>query len=436
MSHQPLTSVTPATSVVPENTQSSETVCDPLCDRRALAQTQEAFAARTPVAILVDEGNGRAAQVLDRFAAEADAETEIVRIAEPFLDSMTFMRRVISGLGFQTKDLSLTDLESIFRMFLSYQQTHSRRTVICFEEAQDQGAWVLDKMCQFVEFEEEHSLGLFVVLVGPQELIGSLTEPPLDALPDAKSAIITVAPLALRDTRELVRRCVEYDGQHDVAQIFDFRAISRIHKLSAGAAERIGSLCGECVDMLDKENEPVVTPGIVNRAAESLGIYEPQRSEDFSEPASPAKGSASGSPSSGQLIVRKDGRVVQTLMVDKESILIGRDHRCDICIASPVVSRQHALIVNSPAGVKLVDLGSTNGSVVNGERIERCALGDNEVIIVGDCRIEFVAADYGPIEFETHRDARSRLEPDDDDSVFISEEHEDRTRVMAVEASP
>ncbi len=49
--------------------------------------------------------------------------------------------------------------------------------------------------------------------------------------------------------------------------------------------------------------------------------------------------------------------------------------------------------VNSSIGVKLVDLGSTNGTIVNGHSIRKHTLQDNDKITVGDCSIEFVAGD-------------------------------------------
>ncbi|MEE8078953.1 MAG: FHA domain-containing protein, partial [Pseudomonadales bacterium] len=78
---------------------------------------------------------------------------------------------------------------------------------------------------------------------------------------------------------------------------------------------------------------------------------------------------------------------------NRERILIGRDELCDIRIASHLVSRHHALVVNSSQGVKLVDLGSTNGTFVDGRKIKQCALQDSQVITIGDCTIEYVAGD-------------------------------------------
>lgn len=426
MSHQQLTHVAPVDPVIPE----AKPAIEAPCDTRALKKVRAAFAERTPIAILVDDGNRRAHQVLDHFLVAPGESADVVRVTEPFLDSLTFMRHVIVALGFQPTDLSLADMESILRMFLSYQKTHSQRTIICVEEAQDQGAWVLDKMCQFVALEEENEFGLLIVLSGRRNMVGALAEPPLDSLTGADRVIVTVAPPALQDTREVVRQCVESDGQVDVGQVFDFRAITRIHKLSAGVPDTIGTLCGECVHMLDKEDETLVTAGIVNKAARSLGLHDSSQGGEYGLSDDEAGGSGATGDSSGQLIVRRNGRVVQTLMVDKESLLIGRDKHCDICLTSPVVSRQHALIINAPAGVKLVDLGSTNGSVVNGERVERCSLQENEVIVIGDTRIEFVAADYGPIAFET---GPAPTQSTGDDSVFAPDEVDEGTRIMAVE---
>jgi DNA-binding winged helix-turn-helix (wHTH) protein len=53
-----------------------------------------------------------------------------------------------------------------------------------------------------------------------------------------------------------------------------------------------------------------------------------------------------------------------------DSILIGRDDTCDITISSRQVSRLHARLTLTPRGVLLEDLGSKNGTHLNGQFIE------------------------------------------------------------------
>ncbi len=69
--------------------------------------------------------------------------------------------------------------------------------------------------------------------------------------------------------------------------------------------------------------------------------------------------------------------------------LIGRAEYCDVCIPSPLVSREHARIVRKLTGVTLEDLGSPHGTRLNDVRIRRRAkLRDGDVITVGVARNE------------------------------------------------
>jgi pSer/pThr/pTyr-binding forkhead associated (FHA) protein len=84
-------------------------------------------------------------------------------------------------------------------------------------------------------------------------------------------------------------------------------------------------------------------------------------------------------------------------------LLIGRDRLCDICIQDVQVSRLHGLFARAADGVHYVDLGSTNGSAVNGESTRRMVLEDKDVIAVGDVRIiyaEKAVEDAGGVDLD------------------------------------
>ncbi len=70
-----------------------------------------------------------------------------------------------------------------------------------------------------------------------------------------------------------------------------------------------------------------------------------------------------------RLIERTGPNPGMTFELNKEISLIGRDVSTDIVINDPEVSRQHARLTRTPGGYVLEDLGSTNGSFVNGERL-------------------------------------------------------------------
>ncbi len=68
---------------------------------------------------------------------------------------------------------------------------------------------------------------------------------------------------------------------------------------------------------------------------------------------------------------------------DQAEVTIGRASECDVVLAVPGVSRQHAAIRRETAGWRLVDLQSRNGTFVNDRRVEQCPLSDGDRISPG-----------------------------------------------------
>ena len=63
---------------------------------------------------------------------------------------------------------------------------------------------------------------------------------------------------------------------------------------------------------------------------------------------------------------------------------IGRDQLCDIFVPDPHISRKHASIdLVSDGTMTLIDLGSTNGVVVNGERVPSAILNPGDSFTFG-----------------------------------------------------
>ncbi len=57
-------------------------------------------------------------------------------------------------------------------------------------------------------------------------------------------------------------------------------------------------------------------------------------------------------------------------LVERQRWMIGRDADCEIVLLDPLVSRRQAILQLSPDGFCLIDLGSRNGSLVNGQVIQ------------------------------------------------------------------
>ena len=73
--------------------------------------------------------------------------------------------------------------------------------------------------------------------------------------------------------------------------------------------------------------------------------------------------------------------------------VVGRSRSCDLTLKTPDASRRHAEIAAVTAGYLIRDLGSTNGTFVNGDRIEECELHTGDRIEIGGDLITFCQVD-------------------------------------------
>jgi adenylate cyclase len=79
----------------------------------------------------------------------------------------------------------------------------------------------------------------------------------------------------------------------------------------------------------------------------------------------------------------------QVFKIARPTTTIGRSNTCEIVVSDPLVSRQHAQIVLGMGGINLKDMGSTNGTTLNGVRVTESPLRNQDVISVGGTRLRF-----------------------------------------------
>lgn len=75
--------------------------------------------------------------------------------------------------------------------------------------------------------------------------------------------------------------------------------------------------------------------------------------------------------------------------LNKDQVFIGREVRCDVMINNDSVSRRHAEVVRLAEGWLIRDLGSRNGTYVNGQRVEEYVLQEGDLLTIGDINLTF-----------------------------------------------
>ena len=78
-------------------------------------------------------------------------------------------------------------------------------------------------------------------------------------------------------------------------------------------------------------------------------------------------------------------------------VLVGRDADCHIVVSDPTVSRKHASLVAGEGGWTLRDLGSGNGTFLDGKRVDESAVAGGELIRFGGITARFEQVEGEPL---------------------------------------
>jgi len=90
-----------------------------------------------------------------------------------------------------------------------------------------------------------------------------------------------------------------------------------------------------------------------------------------------------------KLILSVDGQVLKEYQLSKERTLIGRKPHNDIQIDNLAVSGEHAAIITILNDSFIEDLGSTNGTMVNGKPVKKHFLQNNDVVEIGKHKLKY-----------------------------------------------
>ena len=93
------------------------------------------------------------------------------------------------------------------------------------------------------------------------------------------------------------------------------------------------------------------------------------------------------------LIVERGPRAGMTFVLALGSTTVGRHPESDIFLDDITVSRHHCRFVADVSSLEVEDSGSTNGTYVNGDRVDRAALRPGDEVLIGRFHLIVAAGD-------------------------------------------
>jgi hypothetical protein len=135
-----------------------------------------------------------------------------------------------------------------------------------------------------------------------------------------------------------------------------------------------------------RRRRPVVTAAITD--IDASFTRRQGRRQAPAQPTETYRVASTGAPCALRLLTGQHAGATYT--IPEGSLTLGRAADSDIRVEAPDVSRHHLRIERRGDRVEITDLGSTNGTRVNGERLHHAALRNGDEILVGMQALRFV----------------------------------------------
>ncbi len=94
-------------------------------------------------------------------------------------------------------------------------------------------------------------------------------------------------------------------------------------------------------------------------------------------------------PEATSLLIEEGGRV-RRIKLESLPAVVGRDESCEVVITDPAASRRHLRLESAALGCAAVDLGSSNGTTLDGDRIKRVLLKRGAELRIGDAKLTYL----------------------------------------------
>lgn len=93
--------------------------------------------------------------------------------------------------------------------------------------------------------------------------------------------------------------------------------------------------------------------------------------------------------------IKAEGRT-RLVVFDTQDLTLGRAPDNDLAVDDPEISRKHCVFKRTPQGCVVEDMGTSNGTGVNGESVDRAALSNGDVVRIGAVEITYAETTRSP----------------------------------------
>ncbi|MEN7343425.1 MAG: FHA domain-containing protein [Pseudomonadota bacterium] len=307
-----------------------------------------------------------------------------------------FLAEILSAFGYEIEDARQSELLSVTSMICEHQTIAGLPPLIAIEHVDRASPKVLEVINKLAGLRHRSESVCRLILTGGPNLKDIAAAELMGEVRKRVCAEIDIEPMSDQEARQFIEHVLVERGlsAHNAA-------IDNLVRLSNGLAGYIVSAIDHAANneggtlesgdvLLALEN---VQPHTRESRAQSNDTTQIQnitlqKYDTFND--GKKQPSNKGAAPLGEILVNRNGELLQRHVISRRKVLIGRAPHNDIVLDSKWVSRHHAILICDATSASLADVNSTNGVTLNSRELRQGNLRHHDIIVIGEFRLKYV----------------------------------------------
>jgi general secretion pathway protein A len=359
---------------------------------RALGFIGQLLWSRTNLAVITGADGIGKSLLIRRLLGDLDDRVLLAHVQCAAAEPQEFLREVLKQFGMELNEADRTDRRRLLSRFLTHQFNQNRLCLLAVESVHTLKPAVLEELRFIGELAVEGKRMVKLLLLGGHALNHIVDSPRMTSLTLGRAPRIGIENFSEDQVAAYIAHRLRAAGAIDADALAPPTLTPQIHRYTAGVPRSINQLCERAMSVASRLGEVRLSMESLKDAAESLSIIPTANRIEAIADAGPGE----AKDEQALLLVTSQGLADGVVPLVSSRILIGRSELADVRIESAFVSRYHSLIVRENGYDILIDLGSTNGVLVNGKRVVRAQLKHRDLIQVGPARVTYLNPTHVP----------------------------------------
>ncbi len=351
--------------------------------------------------------------LLRQFAEYKSQDAAVAVVDGAGLNTAALLQVALRQFGYELELSSVNELHNMLRVFVLQQTAAGQAPLLIIENIHEMNPSALRVLCELALLRVRQNFALRLVLASDHPMDSIVAAPAMNGISKRLTDTFSLGPLDQAETTSYLHAKLRAAGCFDPEDVLPQEVCNELHGASGGwpgIVDRLAVLALAKAEHCPIRPEQIERPVLANFTEVDAGNTV---ADDDGEKLGPPK-----------MILTLNGETLSELTIDQPRLMIGRAEHNDLCIKSTYISRHHALFVRFGASTLLMDLNSTNGTLVNSRRVSNQVMIDNDIVSLGHHRIKFV---------DPKAKERSLLEGEDFADTVIMKDLSDMRKMLARE---